>query len=245
MKRLLVILATATCLMAQRASEIVPVKYQQASVIHKLISPMFTSNTSSNFDDQLKVITLSGPPEVVEMLVNNIHRLDVAPSTKSVELTIQLLIGSETDGKVPDELAATVKQLKATFPFKGYRLFDTIVVRSMDGKGADSAGALSTEDLPKETPGSTYQMHFTKAEVEGEGATRSVSVIGFKFGTRYAYQSGVMQPGLAAPSFQWSYADAGLNADLSIREGQRVVIGKTVGNAKEPLFIVVSAKVSN
>ena len=45
-----------------------------------------------------------------------------------------------------------------------------------------------------------------------------------------------------APNFQ--FTESGFNADLDVREGQKVVVGKTgIGSSTEALILVVMAKV--
>jgi hypothetical protein len=239
MKPIWILMALAAQLLAQR-SEVVRVQHQPVQIMN-LLKPMIPEGTKVAFDDQLKVITLNGTPEVVEMLMNNIRRLDVTPSMKSIELTVQLLLGSETDGKVPDELNAVVKQLRATFPFKGYQLLDSNVQRALDGKRSALDGVLPG---PAEFPAATYRMDFTTASVLGEGAGRQVSLAGLKFTSRYPYEIGTSPTGTGPGPRQFQFGGAEFYTDVVLREGQKIVIGKSsLGHGKESLFGVLSAKV--
>ncbi|HEX2524440.1 MAG TPA: hypothetical protein VHP35_20190, partial [Terriglobia bacterium] len=81
---------------------------------------------------ELRVIGVSAPAALVPTIEETIRRLDVPPAApQNVELTVYLLLGSDQEsGSVAPELEAVVKQLKATFAFKGFRTIDTLVVRS-------------------------------------------------------------------------------------------------------------------
>jgi hypothetical protein len=239
MKKILILMALAAQLLAQR-SEIVRVQ-QEPIRIMGLLKPMIPEGTKVAFDDRLKIITLSGTPEVVEMLISNIRRLDLSPTVKSIELTVHLILGSETDAKMPGEFRGVLEQLHAIFPFKGYQLLDTTVHRSLEGKGGELNGVIPG---PPEMPSATYRMKFDTANVNGDGNNRQVSIVGLDFNSRYPYTVG--QPAVPGTSTfpQYQFAAAEMHTDVVLREGQKVVIGKSsLGRGKESLFVALSAKV--
>src|SRR5580658_9186533 len=60
------------------------------------------------------------------------------PSVKNVELTVYLLSGAQTAAAtddVPQDLASTVKQLHSLFPYKGYKLAESFILRGRSTNG--------------------------------------------------------------------------------------------------------------
>jgi len=236
MKSIIVILMAALQLAAQ-SSEIIRVQNQRPDAIYKLLIPMIPEGTKVAVDNQMKIITLGGPPEVIAMLAKNIARLDVAPSNKSIALTVHLLLGSQdAGGKLPEERSGVAKQLRAVFPFKGYQLLDTTVLWSIDGQGGMTSGSIPASG-DEQAP--TYDIRFNNATINGEGPTAQVSLRQFDFNSRFPVKNS------AIPS-NVQMSGASLRADLVIGDGQKVVVGKsTFGAGKESIFIVLSAKVVN
>jgi hypothetical protein len=235
MKSLILILLAALQLAAQ-SSEIVRVQNQRPDAIYKLLMPMIPEGTRVAYDNQLKVITIGGQPSVIEMLVKNIARLDVAPSNKSVALTVHLVLGSQdAAGKLPNELSAVEKQLHAVFPFKGYQLLDTTVMWSTDGASATTGGSIPSAG---DEQAATYQIRFESSAISGDGTATQVSLRQFDFNSRFPLKT--ILPGNVQMS------GANLRADLVIGDGKKVVVGKTtLGTGKESIFVVLSAKVTN
>jgi hypothetical protein len=70
---------------------------------------------------------------------------------------------------------------------------------------------------------------------------------GFSFGARIPIQTGAVastSPAAAVPVF--NYESTGLNTDISIREGEPVVVGTLhVGPSGDAIILVMSAKRSN
>jgi hypothetical protein len=230
--KLWVLIFLAAVQLAAQSTEIVRLQYQRAETIMKLIMPMIPKSAGASFDNDLKVITLSGAPDVVEMLASNIRRLDVAPSTQNIELTMHLLQGADSDANLTSDLAGVVKQLRATFPFKGYQLLDSSVHRVLDGKGGMLEGMVpGTSSAPSPI---RYNARFVSAAISGSGGDRRITIAPFDLGTSYMTTiQGVSQS-----------TGSSLRTDVEIREGQKVVIGRTsAGPGRETLFVVLSAKI--
>jgi hypothetical protein len=47
---------------------------------------------------------------------------------------------------------------------------------------------------------------------------------------------------VSAPDGKWSYNDVGINSDLSVKDGQKVVVGRIGISRDQALFLVVMAR---
>lgn len=193
-------------------------------------------------DPALRVISVSGTQEQVKAIEDAIQRYDVPPpAQRNVELTFHLLQAMTAPGseKLPVDLEAVVKQLKSTFAYQGYRLGDTLLVRSRDG---DSFDASSTANFTGATPGAPNTTSQLRAQRVTIGVTDKVPMIridNLRVGVRLPYCSNSNQ----SPCSQWNFMDNGINTSVDIKEGQKVVIGKTAIGSDSAIVVVVTAKV--
>jgi hypothetical protein len=115
-----------------------------------------------NADSGLNVISVRAPKEVLAAIEESIQRLDVPPAaSKNIDLTAYLLIGSTREPATdnpPAELDPVVKQLKAVFNYKGFRLLDTLVMRVREQTGGDVHGSVAS---PVNDVRHRYRMTFT------------------------------------------------------------------------------------
>lgn len=170
-------------------------------------------------------LIIRGQTAVVDMMEDAIKKLDVpSPEMRAVnvELTFQLLYGSAQEGAnaVPADLESTVRQLRATFPYKSYRVLDTQVLRARDGKDTSSEGNL---------PGgsSTYALYFGARPVPGP-APRTVNLQNLRLIVRLSDKPGGSQ----------------ISTSLDAKEGQKTVVGKSnVIGTDDAIFLVVTPKV--
>ncbi|HEX4167064.1 MAG TPA: hypothetical protein VHZ55_16490 [Bryobacteraceae bacterium] len=207
----------------------------------------------------LRAIVLKGHAHMVTQVEQTIQELDaISPSPnsnpgKNVELTVYVLGGSTqpfvgAQDVTGESLSPVVKQLRAIFPYSHYQLLSTLVMRSALGQTAESFGMMGvalrpTPDLHVPT---RYQIKFNSAKVSDAGSNL-IHLARFEFSVRVPYVSGSIRvpvPG-EAPQMptQFSETNAGLQTDLDLREGQKVVVGKTnVSDSDSCFFLVLSAK---
>lgn len=170
----------------------------------------------------------------------------------NLETQLFMIVGSNDNAtaepKLPSSLDSVVKQLRATLPFKNYRLASTLINRvKNDGRldlnwiGGPLAPSLNTTPAP--VPSFS---HFKVRQVnlirDSEGQTL-VQMLGFNFGTRIPIPAGgaVASNDKAPPPF--NYEGTGLQTDISMREGEPVVVGTlNVGPSGDAIILVVSAK---
>ena len=183
-------------------------------------------------DDQLRAIVLRGKPADVAALETAIRELDSnSPDrgSKNVELTVYLLSGSASSvaESNPPAMAPVVKQLRAVFPYANYQLLSTMLLRSGEGTPATTSGLL--KGFGNSNTPSHYTVSYKAARVSAGEAGPIVHLTDLHFVLRVA-----IEPTLF---------DAGVETDVDLREGQKVVVGKSnIENVDSALFLVVVAK---
>jgi hypothetical protein len=151
------------------------------------------------------------------------------------------------DDKMPALLEPVVKQLRASLPFKNYRLAATLINRVKNdgrlnlkwiGGPMDASGAVSAT-----TPSfNEFRVNNVKL-VKNNVNQQLVRMEGFSFGVRIPVvtASTVASNGPIAPII--NYEATGLNTDISMREGDPVVVGTlNIGPSGDAIILVMSVK---
>jgi hypothetical protein len=188
----------------------------------------------------LKTLSVSGSPDVVAAVEEAVKRFDAPPpATRNIDLTVHLLGAQQQAGpseEVPPALQGVVGQLKGLFPYQGYRLMETFVMRTRDGRGGEISGIVPTS--PSASQKTFYSFSIGSAAVSGDEKDRKVRIDGLDLRVDVPFAV----PGTPGPSYQ--YRSVGLKTDIDIREGQKVVVGKaTVGESTDALILVLTAKI--
>jgi hypothetical protein len=177
-------------------------------------------------------------------------------SSKDVETNLDtqlyLLVATNRDvdeSKLPASLDGVVKQLRASLPFKNYRLAATLINRvKNDGRlnlkwigGPLMATAAASNTTPSFNE---FRVNNVKLTVDNSG-NQVVKMEGFGFGARIPIQSGTtLASNSAAPII--NYESTGLNTDISMREGEPVIVGTlNVGPSGDAIILVMSARRTN
>ncbi|MGI8988708.1 MAG: hypothetical protein ACR2I2_03865 [Bryobacteraceae bacterium] len=188
--------------------------------------------------DSAGAIAAHGSPATVDAIGEAIKRLDVAPAAvENVEIDVYMLMASRSgsSGSLPKELDAVVKQLKGTFNYQDYRLLETAVTRTRDG-----GHAVLTGFIPMQFEGQPmiYALLLGPIAIASEGKERSVRINNFKMTFQVPYRTD--------QSGGFSYRQAEMNTDLDVREGQKVVVGKSnINGSNDAMILVVTAKLVN
>ncbi len=155
---------------------------------------------------------------------------------------------STTDNKMPASLDPVVRQLQATLPFKNYALAATLLNRVKNG------GRLSVRwiggPLPAPTSSSSSTPSFNEFTIDAvqlataDDGSHIVRLKGFNFGSRVPIQTGATVASTGNVSFpSIAYEPTGLHTDISLREGEPVVVGTlNVGPSGDALVVVISVK---
>jgi len=192
---------------------------------------------------ELRVIGVSAPAALMSTIEETIRRFDVPPpAPKNVELTVYLLLASDqetSEGSAPSDLENVVKQLRATFAFKGFRTIDTLVVRSRDKQSAEVRGLAR---LDPEIPNpSTYSFSHKAASIVSDEKGRSIRLDGLRFNAHIVSTKQKVEGGALV---EYETYNAGFGTDVDVREGQKVVVGQAaIGGTNNALILVITAKV--
>jgi hypothetical protein len=167
----------------------------------------------------------------------------------NLETQLFLIVASNqdaVDSKLPASLDGVVKQMRATLPFKNYRLVSTLINRvKNDGRlQLNWVGAPMTS-VASVAPTTPSFSHFNIRQVRLVRTSEGQQVIqmaGFSFGARVPIQmSAIAANGEVKPTT--SYEQTGLGTDISMKEGEPVIVGTlNVGPSGDAIILVVSAK---
>jgi hypothetical protein len=169
----------------------------------------------------------------------------------NLDTQLYLIVGTNQDvedTKLPASLDSVVKQLRATLPFKNYRLAATLINRVKNEGRLD----LSWIGGPLAAPtgaASTVTPSFSQFKVRQVKLVRNaenqlvVQMLGFNFGARIPIQTpgAIAANGAVAPSV--AYENTGVSTDISMRESEPVIVGTlNIGPSGDAIILVVSAK---
>ncbi len=168
----------------------------------------------------------------------------------NLETQLYLIVGTNqevTEAKLPSSLDAIVKQLRATLPFKNYRLASTLINRVKNDGHLDLnwiGGPLAPTAVTTTVPAPSFS-YFKVRQVtlmrNSEGQSL-VQMLGFNFGSRIPIPTGSVA--MSEKGFpQINYEGTGLATDISMHEGEPVVVGTlNVGPSGDAIILVVSAR---
>ena len=176
---------------------------------------------------------------------------DTRDDETNLETQLYLIVG--TDGDVPDSklpaaLDTVVKQLRATLPFKNYRLAATMVNRvknegRLELRWIGGPMTLAAGPTPALNPSfSNFSIRQVRLVQANDGQPR-VQMQGFNFGARVPIQvsGAIAANGAVAPTI--NYEPTGVSTDVSMREGEPVIVGTlNIGPSGDAIILVVSAK---
>jgi hypothetical protein len=181
----------------------------------------------------------------------NVHA-QTTPTTpadeSNLDTQLHIIVGTNqdvADPKLPASLDTVVRQLRATLPFKNYRLAATLINRVKNDGRLDLSwigGPLAAVGaVPPATPSfSTFRVRQLRLVRSDEG--QMVQMTGFYFGARIPIQTNIPLAAVGAtPSF--NYENTGVSTDISMREGEPVIVGTlNIGPSGDAIILVVSAK---
>jgi hypothetical protein len=167
-----------------------------------------------------------------------------------LDTQLYLIVGTNQDignEKLPAALDNVIKELRTSLPFKNYRLSATLINRVQSGGrlslrwigGPLLASAAATTNTPSFND---FKIVAIKMFDDAQGR-KMIRMDGFNFGSRIPIvtYSGVASTGPAAPAI--NYESTGLTTDISMREGEPVVVGTlNVGPSGDAIILVMSAK---
>jgi hypothetical protein len=203
-------------------------KNVRADDLAQLLS-VFPAQITSVERTNLSALSVSAAPAVLAAIEETIKRLDVPPPpARAVEVTGFVLECSAKDQEesAPPELQDVIGQLKRTFGYAGCGVGQTVFARgSNHARFRSAAGSKpGSRDHPAETESAgTYVLEAGRVDIDG---VESPSVIRFR-----------------ALSLQIIGSTASFSADVDVRDGQKVVLGKLGSVSGKEGMLVLTAKV--
>jgi hypothetical protein len=184
-------------------------------------------------DAELKVIAVKGRPESVAALEAS---------------TVYLVNAKENSvgaSDIPSEISDVVDQIKSIFPYKSFRLWETIPFRTRDDQNSVGGepnwvqGMLANDVTG--ISGMEYEFGFGAARVIPNGEGRQVVRLD-------TLRLEIVGPVRTVTSEEGQKTErrriASIRTDIDVREGQKVVVGKAnIGASEGALFLVVMARV--
>jgi hypothetical protein len=171
----------------------------------------------------------------------------------NLDTQLYLLVATNQDvddNKLPAALDLVVKQLRSALPFKNYRLAATLLNRvKNDGRLNLKwiGGPLVPSGAVSATTPSFNEFKVNNLKLVKDARNNQVvRMEGFGFGVRIPIitASTVASNGPMAPII--NYESTGLNTDISMREGEPVVVGTlNIGPSGDAIILVMSAKRTN
>ena len=168
----------------------------------------------------------------------------------NLDTQLYLVVGTNQDvgdAKMPAALEGIIKQLRTSLPFKNYRLATTLINRVRgDGRlNLRWAGAplMASAAATARTPSfNEFNVNRIKIVDDAEGH-KVIRMEGFNFGARIPIEtySAVASNGNPTPII--NYENTGLTTDISMREGEPVIVGTlNVGPSGDAIILVMSAR---
>lgn len=198
---------------------------QLADVIRSLGSG--TGGAHLDVNREMRTLTARDFPENLAQMEEALGRLDVpAPAAADVDLRIHVLEAKKSElasGDLPADLKEAIAALRGTLAYKGYALLTSFTQRvSDDSRNVNGGGEVPLEGFGEAKKTAVLRMHWSVNAVRisrGDAGATTVKLHGFKFGAE----------------------GARLESDVTLREGEQVVVGTSVFRDRG-LVLVVSAK---
>ncbi|MGI8898199.1 MAG: hypothetical protein ACR2IB_07375 [Pyrinomonadaceae bacterium] len=204
------------------------------------------------FTTLITVFAMSGHP-VSAQSSGQSNQKETKDDETNLDTQLYLLIATNQAvdaAKLPVALEGVVKQLRISLPFKNYRLAATLINRvKNDGRldlqwvgGPLLPAAATSGNAPTFNE---FRINQVKL-VTGSDGRDIVRMDGFKFGARIPIQMGTALASNAPGAPIINYQPTGLNTDISMREGEPVVVGTLNGGPSgDAIILVISARRSS
>lgn len=197
-------------------------------------------NVQMQRDDRLRAITVNASSEALRAIEEMIKRIDV-PQPGNVETTIYLLAGAEQGpaGEMPADLSPVITQLRAISAYKSFRLMDTMVVRGRPAQRLTVSGIVPVKISANDRVDAQTHVMIGGIDVTSDEKGRTIRISSLNVSMQ-------IPTGRMTEKGGPEYSRAGVETDIDIREGQKVVVGKSnMAGTNQSLILVLSARVTD
>jgi hypothetical protein len=211
-------------------SRVFELKNRSPGEVLKVIKPLGSGVKGTSISDsgEFKTITVRDFPENIAAIEDALKRLDVPQAPKpDIEFRIRVLIAAPGgSSQYPSDLEPVVKQLHATLNYKGYFQVASITLRVKSGSGAKGTGVTSVNPPVSSEPTSmSYSYGFEDVSINPPTGAAVVQIRKLHYSIEGK-----------------SLGEAEINTGLSLREGEKVVVG-TASLKDRAMILVLSARV--
>jgi hypothetical protein len=194
-------------------------------------------------NSEFKTLTVRDFPENIAAIEEALKRLDTPEAPRpSIQLKVYVLIASNTPtggatGELPAELGDVIKSLQTTLKYKNYSLMTSEILSTREGPGGiNNQGVAESKLFNVATPNSnpifySYSVNPINVDRDPSGST-TVQIGSFSFSMRIPLNL----------SSNIVYENVGFRSPVSVREGEKVVVGTTTMGDKG-LVVVLSTNV--
>lgn len=210
-------------------------KYADPNQLMDLLR-VFDAQVRQNAD--MHALAIEASPEAMRAIEDAIQKLDVPSAMpKNIEMTVFLLVATDAatpaGSPIPKDLDDVATQLKNTFPFKNYGLLDVLTFRTRTGQSVSTTSSGGSLQIGSRAMSVISSLRMASISVESDGTTVRIDRM----------NSNYKVPVSTGSNDQYSYQDLGIQTDLDIKEGQKVVVGRLGISHDQALFLVMMAKV--
>ncbi|HLF83718.1 MAG TPA: hypothetical protein VI837_06035 [Blastocatellia bacterium] len=218
------------------------VRYREPRALLEALRPLgsgFKGATISH-SDEFKTLTVRDFPENIAAMEESLKRLDKPEALRpDIEFAIHVLIASNAAVVAPDnpaELNDVIKQLQSALRYKFYGLMTSSIQRTKEGpSGVNNSGVTESKMFaipqPEGYP-TFYGYNLQRISIDSASGTPVVNIGDFRFNMRIPLSRGA--------SVQ--YENIGFGSPVSLRQGERVVVGSTTMGDKG-LVVIISARI--
>ncbi len=188
---------------------------------------------------EFRTISVRDFPENIAVIEEAIRRLDTPePSRPAVEFRVHMLVASNeaaVPNSYPAELADVVKQLQTTLGYKNFSLIGAQIVRGKEGRSDNSNKGVADLRMANDTPANKNPVYYNYN-------LRSVSLDNAGGQTRVKIEEFVLD--LKVPLWlggdKMTYESVGFRNPVTLREGERVVVGTTSVGDKSVVVVITA-----
>ena len=230
--------------------KIFEIKYRDPYGLLQVIRPLGSGfkGATISVEQAFKTLTVRDFPENIAAIEEAIKRLDMPEAPRSdIEFTIHVLIATNAEfistdvrgsrpADFPPELSDVIKRLHETLRYKNYGMMTSAIHRAKEGPGGVRNSGVAESNLFSNVPTPPnpifYEYSLESISIDSASGTPTVRLGGFHFNMRV--------PLNLNNSIQ--YQNVGFRSPVSLRQGEKVVVGSTTLGDKG-LIVVVSARV--
>ncbi len=220
------------------------IKYRDPNSLLSALRPLGSGyrGATMSVNQEFKTLAVRDMPENIAVIEEALRRLDKPePPRPSIEFRVHVLIATNAGtvaNDYPAELKDVIAQLQSTLKYKNYGLMASAIHRAKEGpspvtnRGVAEFKIFGVQALQANPIFYSYSFQPITLEAANGGGPSTVEIGNFSFEMRVPVNLGT----------NIQYEPVGFRTPISLREGERVVVGTTTIEDKA-LVIVVSAKV--